>query len=73
LRNLRPQALGTPTTAITDIERNHLTAPGIHGNPDPLFVSLFLHKAGHFIRFHLQALDHHVRGARDGLDMEMIR
>jgi hypothetical protein len=38
-----------------------------------MLVGLLLHKAGHFIRFHLQALDHHVVRAGDRLDVEMIR
>jgi hypothetical protein len=35
--------------------------------------AFFLHKAGHFIRFNLQALDQHIGLTGDGLDMQMIR
>ena len=36
---------------------NHLATHGIHGDPDPLLVSFFVGKAGHFIRFHRKLLD----------------
>jgi hypothetical protein len=52
---------------------HHLAGLGVHGDPDPLLVSLLLHKAGHFIRFHLQASQHDVAVTGNGLNMEMIR
>jgi hypothetical protein len=36
-------------------------------------VGFLLHKAGHFICFHLKALDEHIVLTGDGLDMQMIR
>jgi hypothetical protein len=71
--NLGPQALGTLSTPIPHLKGNHLACVGVHGNPDPLLVGFLLYKAGHFIRFHLQALDHDLAVTRDGLDVEMIR
>ena len=73
LRHLRPQVLGTRVAAIAHVEGNDLAALGIHGDPDPLLVGLLLHKARHFIRFHLKALDYHVTVPSDGVDMEMVR
>jgi hypothetical protein len=52
---------------------NDLACPGVHGDPDPLLVGFLLDEAAHFIRFDVQALDHHVLYIRDRLDMEMIR
>jgi hypothetical protein len=72
-RNLGPQALGTLAAAIPAMEGHHLTRLGIHGDPDPLRVRLLVDKTGHFIRFHLQALDHDVLMAHDGLDIHMVR
>jgi hypothetical protein len=72
-RNLCPEALGTPTTAVPHVKRDHLAACGIHCDPDPLLVRLLLHKAAHFIRFHLQVSNHALAVAGDGLDVEMIR
>jgi hypothetical protein len=73
VRDLGPQVLGTLVAAIADVKGNDLTGLGIHGDPDPLFVGLLLHKAGHFIGFHLQASQHDVTVPSDGLDVEMIR
>jgi hypothetical protein len=73
LRALGPQALGAPAAAIAHVKRNHLAALRIHGKPNPLLVGFLLHNAGHFIRFHLQALAHDVVFAEDRLDVEMIR
>jgi hypothetical protein len=72
-RNLGPQSLGTLAAAITYMEGNHLTCLGLHGDPDPLLVGLLVDEAGYFIRFHLQALDHDVLLAHDGLDIQMVR
>src|SRR5215475_5695130 len=72
-RHLCPEALGTPTTAVPYVKRNHLAACGIHRDPDPLLVRLLLHEATHFVRFYLQASNHNLAVASDGLDMEMIR
>src|SRR5262249_47475732 len=65
--------LGTFAAAIPHMKSDHLAARGIHGDPDPRLVGLLVDKAGHCIRFHLQALDHDVLLAGDGLDVEMIR
>ena len=46
---------------------------GVHGDPDLLLVGFLLHKAGHCIRFHLQASQHDVSVLGDGRDVEMIR
>jgi hypothetical protein len=72
-RNLRPQSLGTLAAAITHVKGNYLASCGIHGEPNPLLVGLLLDKAGHFIRFHLQASNHDVAVMGDGLEVEMIR
>lgn len=61
LRNLGPQALGTPAAAIPHVQGHYLAAPGIHGEPHPLFVRLLLHKAGHCVGFHVESLHHHER------------
>ena len=71
-RNLCPQALRTASAAIPYVEGNDLAAGGVHGNPEPLFIGFFLHKAGHFIGFHFQALDENVPPVGHRLDMEMI-
>src|SRR5918999_1009841 len=71
-RNLCPQSLGTLAAAITHVQGNHLARYGIHGDPNPLLVGLLLDKAGHFIRFHLQASNHDVAVTGDRLDVEMI-
>jgi hypothetical protein len=55
------------------VKGNHLAALGVHGDPNPLLVGFLLHKAGHFIRFHLKLLHHHIVLTADGLDMQMIR
>jgi hypothetical protein len=73
IRNLGPQALDTLTATITHMKGNHLAALGIHGDPNPLLIRLFLDEAAHFIRFHLKPLYHHITVIGDGLDMEMIR
>jgi hypothetical protein len=36
-------------------------------------VRFFLHEARQFIGFHCKALDQHIAGTGDGLDMQMIR
>jgi hypothetical protein len=72
-RNLRPQALGTLAAPVTDMNGNHLTRRGIHGNPHPLPVRFLLHTAAHFIGFHLKASDHDVATTGDRLDVEMLR
>ena len=41
-RKIRPQLLRTLVTAIPDMERNDLPCLFVHGDPDPLFVGLFL-------------------------------
>jgi hypothetical protein len=43
------------------------------GMPTGRLVGLLVEKTGHFIRFHLQALNHDVLLAGDRLDVEMIR
>jgi hypothetical protein len=55
------------------VEGDPLASHGILDDPDPLLVGLLRRKDGHFIRFHLQALDQHVVRAGDRLDVEMIR
>ena len=72
-RNLGPEALGTPTTAVPHVKGNDLAAPGIQRDLDPRLIGLLLHKAAHVIRFHLQASHHDLAVAGDGLDVEMIR
>ena len=52
--DLGPQLFGTVTTAIPHVKRNDLTCFGVHGDPDPLFIGLLLHKAPHFIGFGFQ-------------------
>jgi hypothetical protein len=54
------------------MKRHHLARVCIHGDPDPLRVGFLLHKAGHFIGCHLQALDHDVACAGDWVDVKMI-
>lgn len=72
-RNFCPEALGTPTTAVPHMKRNHLAACGIHRDPDPRLVRLLLHEATHFVRFDFQASNHDLAVAGDRLDVEMIR
>jgi len=55
------------------MKSNDLARGGVHGDPYPLLVSLFLDKAGHLISFHLKPLDHHILFAGDRLDVQMIR
>jgi hypothetical protein len=55
------------------VKGKHLAAHDSHGQSDPLFVGLLLHKAAHVTRFHLQTANHHVTMTGDGLDVEMIR
>jgi hypothetical protein len=54
------------------VKGNYLTARGVHGEPNPLLVGLLLHKATHFVGFHFQSLNQHVRVASDRLDIQMI-
>ena len=72
-RNLRPPLLSTRVAAIAHVKGNDLAGLGIHGDPHPLLIGFLLHEAGQFIGFHLQALDQHIAGTGDGLDMQMIR
>jgi hypothetical protein len=44
----------------------------VHGEPNPLLVRFLLDQAGHFIGFHLKALPHHVPGAGDRLNLQML-
>jgi hypothetical protein len=55
------------------VKGHHLTRLGVHGDPHPLRVRFLLHQAGHFVGFHLKALDDDVLGTTHGLDMQMIR
>jgi hypothetical protein len=71
--NHGPQLLEAFTAAVTHIERNDLTSFGIHRQPNPLFVFFLLHEAGHFVGFHLKALDHDILVTRDRLDIKIIR
>ena len=64
---------GTRVVVISSIQGNHLASCGIPGDPDPRLVGLLLHKAGHGIRFHLQATQHDVAVTGDGLDGAMLR
>jgi hypothetical protein len=73
IRNLCPQLRGALTATITHMKGNHLAGLGIHRDPDPLLIRLFLDEAAHFIRFHLKPLNHHVTVTGDWLDMKMIR
>src|SRR5262252_2067106 len=54
LRALAPQGFGTLAAAIAHVKRNNLTRCGVHGQPDPLLISLLLHKAPHFLGFSLE-------------------
>jgi len=58
---------------IAHVKGNDLASLGIHGNPHPLLMGFPLHEARQFIGFHFKALDQHIAGTRDGLDMQMIR
>jgi hypothetical protein len=73
IRNLGPQALGTLTGPITHMKGHHLTALGIHSDPNSLLIRLFLDEAAQFIRFHREPLYHHSTVPGDGLDIEMLR
>ena len=72
-RKIRPQLLRTLVTAIPDMERNDLPGLFVHGDPDPLFVGLLLHKAPHLVRFHFKTPNKHIPGRRHGPHMQMIR
>ena len=54
LRDLAPQGFGTLAAAIAHMKRNNLTRCGVHGQPDPLLISLLLHKASHLVGFSLE-------------------
>jgi hypothetical protein len=62
--DLGPQRFGTAATPITDVKRNHLAGLSVHGNPDPLPISLLLHEAPRFIGFGFQPSKHHVGWTR---------
>jgi hypothetical protein len=55
------------------VKGDHLARLGIHGDPNPLLVFLLLHKALHFVGFHLKTLNHDILGTTDRFDVEMIR
>ena len=55
------------------MKSNDVACLRIHVDPDPLLVGLFVDKAGHFIRFHLEALDHDLLRPAHGLDVKMVR
>ena len=57
LRNLSPQGVGVFTAPIAHVKRNDLARSGVHGQPNPLFVGLFLNEAPHFVAFSLQFVD----------------
>src|SRR5215467_13556343 len=54
LGDLAPQRFGTLAAPIAHVKRNNLTRCGVHGQPDPLLISLLLHKAPHFLGFSLE-------------------
>ena len=72
-RYIRPQLFRTLMTAIPHVERNDLPCLLVHGDPDPLLVSLFRHKAPHLVRFYLKTPDDHLSWSRDRPHMQMIR
>jgi hypothetical protein len=49
-----PQGFGTLAAPIPHVKRNNLTCGSVHGQPNPLLVSLLLHKAPHFVGFRLK-------------------
>ena len=60
-----PQLCRTRVTAIPDVERKDLPCLPLHGDPHPLLVRFFRHKAPHLVRFHLQTPNDHLSGSRD--------
>src|SRR5262245_55452665 len=72
-RKIGPQLFRTLVTAIPDVERNDLPCLLIHGDPHPLLVRFFRHKAPHLIGFHLQTPKDHVSWNHDRPHMQMIR
>jgi hypothetical protein len=70
--NLAPQLPSILTAAITHVKRNDLARVDIHGQPNPLFVCLVLHKARHCVGFHFETLDHDISMVRDWLHMQMV-
>jgi hypothetical protein len=72
-RHFRPQSLGTLGAANIHVKGNHLVCLGVHGEPNPLLIRLLLDKVAHFVGFHLKALNPHVLGTGDRLDVKMIR
>ena len=72
-RQIGPQLFRTVMAAITDVEGNDLAYLLVHGNPDPLFVGLFLHEALHLIGFHPQPPNEHIMWGRYRRHMEMVR
>jgi hypothetical protein len=72
-RNVRPQLLGAFTTAITDMKGNDLTRLPVHGDPDPVWISLLLYETPQLVRLNREAGNQYVRGGRNRLHMQMRR
>jgi hypothetical protein len=64
-----PQLFRTVVTAIPHVERDDLTRPLVHGDPNPLLVGLLLHEAPHLICFNLKTSNDHIMWGRHGLYM----
>lgn len=59
-------------TPIPHMKRNDLARHCIHGDPDPLLVGLFLHKAPHLIGFRFQTGQEHYGWLGRTLRMQVI-
>ena len=47
-------------TPVTDVNGNALARPRIHGDPPPLLVGIFCHKASYLISFGIEPLQDHI-------------
>jgi hypothetical protein len=72
-RNFGPELLGTVTTPIPHVERDDLAGSGVHRDPNPLLVRLFLPTTPQLIRFGFQASKHHICWTLWESDRSVIR
>src|SRR5882672_1653768 len=55
------------------MKRDDLARLFVHGDPDPVWGGLLLHKTPQLVCLHVQTSDKHSMGGRNGLHMEMLR
>ena len=71
-RDLGPQLSCALSIAIADVKGDDLAGPGIHGDPDPLFIRPLPDEAPRLIGFGFQLPNHHVGGADGQLDVSVF-